>query len=420
MVSHPPGPVKKTTEAEDALEYTPVFPPRTINLNQGLARPIEPLAARAMADAIAGCLPGSEASEAILEAARARVAALVGALPDEIIFTSGATEANNLAIKGSGLVAEDEILVAETEHLSVLHPARALGGQGVRVEWIGVDRDGRVDPDEVRRRIGPRTRLVAVMAANNETGAVQPVAEIGAVCRSAGARFLVDAATAAGVMAIDAAAWGADFISISARKIGGAAGAGALYARRETRLLPLIEGGVQEGGRRAGAQNLIGIAGLGAAATLAAEGIEARSARLRRLRDRLWGEIQERIPDAVRHGHPDRSLPGHLCVSIPGAEGEALALGLRVRGVEASTGSDCAAHAGKPSHVLLAMGAGVDLARSSLAFVVGEELSEDDISRAASAVAEVTARLRALAGGEEARVHPMERWGASQRSGTTP
>jgi cysteine desulfurase len=397
-----------------------VIPPRFINLDQGLTPPLDRRVAKVMAAALEDSVRGGEAVAAALGTARAQVAALLGAAPEEIVFTSGATEANNLALKGIGLAAGDEILLATTEHSSVLHPAQSLARQGIRLEWIEVDRQGRVDPGAVRRRIGPRTRLAAVMAANNETGAMQPVAELGAACREARVHLLVDAAAAAGVAPIDSRAWGADFISISAHKMGGPPGAGALFVRQGTRLLPLIEGGVQEGGRRGGAENVIGIAGLGEAASLAKRGMRERAALLRRLRDRLWEEIRARIPDAVRHGSPEASLPGHLSLSIPGAEGEALALGLRGRGVGASTGSDCAAHAGKPSHVLVAMGVSAALARCSLAFVVGEDLSEDEIVRAASATAEVAVRLRSLAGVGAERAQSLEDWGAPQRSGTTP
>jgi cysteine desulfurase len=397
-----------------------VFPPSIINLRQGQTRPLDPRVARAVAAALEGSTSGDEVAADLLDSARGRVASLLGALPEEIIFTSGATEANNLALKGIGLAAGDEILVARTEHTSVLYPARSLEKMGIGLGWIEVDRQGRVDPQDLRRRLGPRTRLVAVMAANNETGTLQPVAEIGAVCREAGVSLLADAAAAAGVAPIRAHDAGADFISVSSHKMGGPPGAGALFFREGVRLLPLLEGGIQEGGRRGGSENLPGIAGFGEAAAIAQHGLEERAARMRLLRDRLWAEIRARIPGAVRHGSPEASLPGHLSISIPGAEGEALTLGLRRRGVAASTGSDCASHAGKPSHVLLAMGVGEELARCSLAFVAGGHLSEDEITRAAAATAEAAERLRSVSGIEAAPTQPREDRGAPQRSSTAP
>lgn len=385
-------------------------------LNHGLTRPLDPRVARAMAAFLEesprdpALLPSdTEIASRALEDARARVAELAGAQPQEVLFTSGATEANNLALKGSDLHPGDEILVGSTEHSSVQHPARTLERQGVRLRWIPVDSEGRVDPAWIRREIGPCTRLVAVAAAEPETGTLQPVEEVGAVCRERGVRLLVDAAAAAGQIAIDARAWRADLVSLSAHKFAGPRGAGALVAREGVRLRPLIEGGVQEGGRRAGTENLCGIAGLGEAAALAQRERERRAERLRGLRDRLWEEIRGRVPGVVRHGSARHCLPGHLALSVPGAEGEALLLGLWRRGIVASSGSACFAHARKPSYVLRAMGVSEDLAQASLLFTLGEELGEREIESVAAATAEVAERLR--------RVSAVPAEGAAESTG---
>ena len=374
---------------------------RSLYLSHGLTRPLDPRVARLMAGLLQesprdpSLLPSdSVVAERVLEEARSRVAALAGAEAEEVLFTSGATEANNLALKGSGLQPGDEILVGSTEHLSVQHPARTLEKLGARLRWIPVDGEGRVDPGWVVQAIGPATRLVAVMAANHETGTLQPLEDIGRICRERGVRFLVDAAAAAGQLPLDARAWGADLLSLSAHKFAGPRGVGALVVRRGLRLLPLIEGGVQEGGRRSGTENLYGIAGMGEAAELARRDMERRAERVGRLRDRLWEEIQSLVPGAARHGSTRHSLPGHLSFCVPGAEGEALVLGLWRRGVVASSGSACFAHAGKPSHVLRAMGVSDELALCSILFAVGEEMEEEDIGWAAAATAEVAARLR--------------------------
>jgi cysteine desulfurase len=372
-------------------------------LNHGLTKPLDPRVARVMAalleeSARDACLPpaDTEVARQVLAQARQRVAELAGASPEEVLFTSGATEANNLALKGSGLGPGDEILVGATEHSSVQHPARTLEKHGVRLRWIPVDRQGRIDPAWVEGEIDSSTRLVAVMAANNETGTLHPIGEIGRLCRAAGVRFLVDAAAAAGQIPLEAQRWGADLLSLSAHKLGGPRGVGALVVREGVRLFPLIEGGVQEGGRRGGTENLPGIAGFGEAASLALRGLAERAASLGRWRDRLWRELNARVQGLIRHSAAAESLPGHLSFSAPGAEGEALQLGLWGRGVAASSGSECYAHAGKPSHVLRAMGVSKTLAQCSLLFSVGEEFEERDIERAAVALAEVAGRLRAL------------------------
>ncbi len=395
---------------------------RILYFNHGLTRPLDPRVARSVAGLLEEsphdptALPVDTAlAERVLAEARARLAALAGAQEEEILFTSGATEANNLALKGSALAPGEEILVGATEHSSVQHPARSLEKQGVRLRYIPVGGDGRADPEWLRREIGPRTRLVALMAANPETGTLQPIGEIGSVCRERGVRLLVDAAAAAAQVPIEAHAWQADFLSLSAHKFAGPRGAGALVVRRGVRVQPLIEGGVQEGGRRAGTENLLGIAGMGEAAALALREGPRRRERLGALRARLWSALQAGIPDLVRLGSPAHCLPGHLAVAVPGAEGEALLMGLWRRGVIASSGSACFAHAGKPSYVLRAMGVADDLAQSSILFALGEELSQEDVDRAAAITADVAQRLRGVSGGGDMSEAEIPRAGNSHR-----
>jgi len=384
-------------------------PEKALYLNHGLSKPLAQRVARAMATLLEESavdptlLPvDSGVAEASLAHARDRVAALVGARPQEVLFTSGATEANNLAIKGIGLEPGDEILVGATEHTSVQYPARTLEKHGIRVRWIPVQQDGRIDPGAIETALGDASRLVAVAAAEPETGTLQQVEEIARCCRARGVPLLVNAAAAAGHVPIDVNSAGIDLLSLSAHKMGGPRGVGALVAREGLRVLPLIEGGVQEGGRRGGTENLMGIAGFGEAAGLAQRHLTDRAGRLRFLRERLWNSIRERVNECVRHGNVDFCLPGHLSMSFPGAEGESLLMGLWRRGIVASSGSACFAHAGKPSYVLRAMGVSEPLAQCSILFSLGEELLDTDIDRIAEATKDVVGRLRrvsATAGG---------------------
>ena len=384
-------------------------PEKALYLNHGLSKPLERRVARAMATFLeesAGdptLLPiDSRGAETALAHARDRVAALVGARPEEVLFTSGATEANNLAIKGMDLKPGDEILVGATEHTSIQYPARTLEKRGIRVRWIPVQQDGRIDPGAIESAIGDASRLVAVAAAEPETGTLQPVEEIARCCRSRGVLLLVNAAAAAGQVPIDVSSAGIDLMSLSAHKMGGPRGVGALVVREGVRILPLIEGGVQEGGRRGDTENLMGIAGFGETADLAQRHLTDQPGRLRILRDRMWDSIRERVSECVRHGNEEACLPGHLSMSFPGAEGEALLMGLWRRGIVASSGSACFAHAGKPSYVLRAMGVSKLLAQCSILFTLGEELREADIDRIAETTEDVVGRLRrvsATAGG---------------------
>ena len=343
---------------------------------------------------------GWEARDAV-DRARAEVAALVGAEPDRVVFTSGATESNNLALKGVAGRAEagrNHLIVSAIEHRSVLAPAERLARAGWEVTVIPPDALGRIDVAAVERALTPRTALVSVQAANHEVGALPPVAAIGAICRDRGVAFHCDATQAVGKIALDLGAMGVDLLSLSAHKFHGPKGVGALVlgTRDEaTRLVPLLDGGGQEHGRRSGTVAVPLVVGLGHAAALAREGWrDGEPARLAGLRDRLHEALVRRLGEAVRwHGPPvAERLPNNLNVGFAGVDGEALMLGLR--DVAVSTGSACGSGGREPSSVLRAMGVDNDLARASLRFGVGRFTTPGEVEVAAEAVARVVDRLR--------------------------
>jgi len=329
-----------------------------------------------------------------IEAARARVAALVAARLADVVFTSGATEANDLALRGV-LSPGDLLVTTAVEHASVLQPAAALEGGGVRVWRLGVRSDGSLDPDEVAAACAAGPRLVSVALANGETGAVHDVCDVARLAHAAGALVHSDAAQAAGRLPLDVGVLGVDLLSLSAHKLGGPAGTGALWVGARVPLRPQLLGGPQERERRAGTENLLGIAGFGAAAHLAATEIDTAPARMAALRDLLWTLLDAAIAGIVRHG-PAREpcLPNTLNVGVPGVAGESLLALLDLGGVAASLGSACAAGSVEPSHVLLAMGVPRERARSGLRLSLGPETSEDDVRRAAAVVASAVAQIR--------------------------
>ena len=329
-----------------------------------------------------------------LETARAEVAALVGAAPAEIVFTSGATEANNLALRGTA--AGLGIVTTAIEHASVLETARAVGAP---LSVVPVDREGRVDAGQVVAACDAATRLVSVGLANGEVGSLAPVAAITAGLRSNGVLVHSDAAQAAGRLPLDVAALGVDLLSLSAHKLGGPAGVGALWLRRGVELAAQTTGGSQERGRRAGTENVAAIVGFGVAAARARAALAANAAAAARLVERLWTGLRTRVPGVVRNGPADGPrLPNTLNVSFPGAAGESLLVLLDLAGVAVSLGSACAAGAAEPSHVLLAMGRDRDAARSGVRFSVGPSTTAGDIDR----VLELLPALVAQARGEAA------------------
>ncbi|QJA06779.1 cysteine desulfurase [Thermosulfurimonas marina] len=326
-----------------------------------------------------GHAAGRRARE-VLEEARRQVADLLGAQPEEIIFVSGGTEANNLALMGVALSrGSGHILVSRIEHPSVLEPALRLLEQGFSVDFLPVDGQGYVDPEEVRRRLKPETILVSVMLANNETGALQPVAEIARICREAGVLFHTDAAQAVGKIPVSVSL-GVDLLTLAGHKMYAPKGIGALYVRRGIALSRIMHGAGQERGLRPGTEPVPLCAALGAAAEFALLDLPAEAERQKALREYLWEGLQEIEPQVVRHGDPDRTLPNTLSVAFPGrAASEILS---RAEGLCASTGAACHDRRKALSHVLSAMGVPPELAQGTIRFSLGRFTTREDLDRA--------------------------------------
>jgi cysteine desulfurase len=340
-------------------------------------------------------------SQKAVDKARAQVAALIGASPSEIVFTSGASESNNLAIKGAVHARRergDHIITAATEHKSVLDSCSCLEREGCRVTRLGVDACGFIDLDELRAAITERTILISIMAANNEIGSLQPLAEIGAIAQDRGVLFHTDAAQAAGKIPLDMSSAVVDLLSLTGHKYYGPKGAGALYVRRRKPRLDLtcqIDGGGHENGFRSGTLNVPGIVGLGRAAELCREEMPRESARLSAMRDRLFAGLQRNL-DGVRLNGPanDRRLPHNLHVSFDDVEGEALLMALGDLAV--STGSACSSGSQAPSHVLQAIGAVGDRAGASIRFGLGRPTTDEHIDFAIDRVTTVVRALRTV------------------------
>jgi len=343
--------------------------------------------------------PGQVAAEAV-ERAREQVARLIGAITKEVIWTSGATEANNLALFGTvmpRLPGEIHVITQTTEHPAVIDPCRELERRGAAVTWLDVDPQGRIDPDAVRQALRPQTAIVSIMAANNETGTVQPIREIGAICREAGVWFHTDAAQAVGKIPIDVDADHIDLLSVSAHKMYGPKGVGALYVRSKNprvKLHPIIFGGGHERGIRSGTINVPGAVGLGAACDIAKGAIAKDSERLCALRDRLERGIRDGVPDVHVNGCIDNRLPHVSNVRFEGVEAESMLMMLE--GVAASTGSACSTMKMEPSHVLLAMGLSEAEAFECVRFSLGRSTSESQIEQVIGRIAEVADQLRSL------------------------
>lgn len=338
---------------------------------------------------------GQAAREAV-DGAREQVARAIGCAPAEIIFTSGATEADNLAILGTALANEGRgrhIVVSAIEHHAVLEPCRVLAARGFEVAFVPVGRTGRVDPDDVRRLLRDDTILVSVMHANNEIGTLQPVAEIGRAVRARGILMHTDAAQSAGIVPVDVDALSVDLLSLSAHKRYGPKGVGALYVRRGARLQRIQHGGGHERNRRAGTENVPGIVGFGEALRLAQDLMSEEAARLQGFRDRLRAALGE-IPGAHLNGDPAGGLPGVVNVSFAGTDSEALLMALDFRGIAASSGSACTSGSLEPSHVLQAIGLAPDLARGTVRFSLGRGTTAAEVEYLARVVPEIVTTLR--------------------------
>lgn len=334
-----------------------------------------------------------------LDGARAKLARLFGGTPGGVIFTASATEANNLAVRGLLQRAEGRhVVTSAIEHISVLNACRELEKQGLSVTYLAVDAAGRVDPGGLARALRPDTALVSVMAANGEIGTLQPVREIGRITRERGIPFHVDAVNAAGRVPLAVDELAIDLLTLSSNDLYGPPGAGALWARAEVKLAPVILGGGQERGYRSGTENLPAIVGMGVAAELARAERVGETTRLAALRDRLFEGLLERVPDARVTGAlgPGR-LPHHASVVVPGVKADSVLLELDLRGVAASSGSACNALTGEPSHVLRAIGCDRAAAEGSLCFTLGRWTTSADIDFALDVLPGVLERLRRLA-----------------------
>jgi cysteine desulfurase len=342
---------------------------------------------------------GWEAEQAV-EESRKQVARLIGASPREIVFTSGATESDNLAIKGTAEAYAgkgDRVIICAIEHKAVLDACRRLEQRGVRVTRLPVDCDGLVDPGAVEAAIGERTMLVSIMYANNEVGTIQPVAEIGRICRERGVPFHSDAAQAVGKVPVNVDSDHIDLLSISAHKMYGPKGVGALYVRRRearVQLTAQMDGGGHERGMRSGTLNVPGIVGLGEACAICAREMDEESARLRRLRDRLRARLEAELDEVPVNGSMQHRLPHNLNMSFAYVESESLMMGMR--GVAVSSGSACTSATMEPSYVLKAMGVADDRSLSSIRFGLGRFNTEEEVDYAAACAIEAVKNLREL------------------------
>ncbi|MHB1391409.1 MAG: cysteine desulfurase family protein [Thermoleophilia bacterium] len=361
---------------------------------------------------------GSQAKQAV-EEARQHLADLIGADQKDIYFTSGATEANNWAIRGITESLEDKgrhLITNQAEHHSILLPCKYLEKKGWEVTYLPVDGNGVVDPDAVRESIREDTVLITTVHANHEIGTIQPIAEIAAVARERDIPFHVNAAQSVGHITVDVAELGCDLLSVSGHKFYGPKGVGALWVRRGVRITPMFLGGAQEKKRRAGTHNVPGIIGLGRAAELARQNLDSESKRLTGLRDYIISEIESRMEDIRLNGHRTQRLPNNVNFSIEGIEGESIMLSLSyptaegARPVYVSTGSACVSGTLEPSHILLALGLPAELAHGSVRISLSKESTREDADHAIRAIAEVSARLRAMS--------PIYKRGAKQCAST--
>jgi cysteine desulfurase len=343
---------------------------------------------------------GEDPREAV-EEARARVADLIGARPDEIYFTASGSEANNMAVKGIALMNRQKgqhMVVSAIEHQSVLNSTQTLEKLGFEVTQVPVDQHGLVDPDDVVAAIRDDTTLVSVMHANSEIGTIEPVAEIARAVKEKrkGIAFHTDAVATVGTLPVDVRELEVDLLSLAGSQFYGPKGAAALFIKKGVRLMPLIDGGIQERGRRAGTENVPAIVGLGVAAELAQEGLAERAERLVPLRHRLIERLTSEMDRVYLTGHPTMRLPGHVSVCVEFIEGESMLLMLNMQGVAASSGSTCTSRALKASHVLTAIGVETALAQGSLVFTLGESSTIEDVDYVAEVLPPIVERLRQM------------------------
>lgn len=377
---------------------------RTINMDHVAASPLLPEVVEAMIPFLKENYGnpssmhslGADVTDAMDEA-RQKVAALINAKEQEIYFTSGGTEANNWALKGMMLgnrARGNHLITSSVEHFSIMHAIKALEKQGMEVTRLPVDKYGIVDPQDVEKSITPQTVLISVMHANNEIGSIQPIADIGAIARRHKIPFHTDAVATAGVIPVDVEALNVDLLSMTANPFYGPQGVGALYVRKGIKIAPLLDGGIQEGGLRAGTENVIGIIGMGKAAEIAVGEIDKRIAHLLPLRDRLMKEIPATIDEVAAVGHPTQRLPGNVSVLVRYVEGESMLLFLDMEGVKIASGSACISRSLKVSHVMLSMGIDAGNAQGSLLFTLGQDNTEQDVDDVLQILPPIVQRLR--------------------------
>ena len=341
---------------------------------------------------------GDGAREAI-GSAREQVAALIGANADEIIFTGSGTESNNFAVKGLALAQHNKgkhVVVSAIEHFSVLHSARTLEKLGFQVSEVPVDKHGVVDPDDVLRQIRKDTILVSIMHANGEVGTIEPIQQIGGITRERKIPFHTDAVATVGTIPVDVSEMGVDALSLAGNQFYGPKGVGALWVKKGMRIMPLLDGGIQEDGRRAGTENVPAIAGLGKAAELAKTHMTDRMKRLTPLRDHLLKELPKRIERVVVTGHSQHRLPGHTSFCVEFIEGESMLMLLNSKGIAVSSGSACTSRALKASHVLIAMGLSHEIAQGSILFTLGIDNTKEDIDYVLETMPPIVDRLRQM------------------------
>ncbi|MBR4080690.1 MAG: cysteine desulfurase NifS [Clostridia bacterium] len=335
----------------------------------------------------------------VVDAARRQVAAAIGAQPQEIYFTAGGSESDNWAIKGAAFARKQKgnhIITSAIEHHAVLHTCQWLEKQGFEVTYLPVDEFGRVSVKDVENAITDKTILISIMAANNEIGTLQPIAEIGKLAKERKILFHTDAVQAVGAIPIDVNGWNVDMLSMSAHKFHGPKGIGALYIRKGVRVDSFMHGGAQERAQRAGTENLPGIVGMGKAIELATANLAANAERMTRLRDRLIDGILAAIPDTRLNGHRTERLPNNVNISFRYVEGEALLLRLDLAGIAGSSGSACTSGSLDPSHVLLAIGLPHEIAHGSLRLSLGTESTDEEVDYVLEKLPEILSVLRAM------------------------
>lgn len=342
---------------------------------------------------------GRKSKEAI-ENARDRVATAVGAASKEIFFTGGGTEADNWAIKGVAYANRNEgknhIITTSIEHHAVLHACQYLEDDGFEVTYLPVDSYGMISLDDLKSAIKDNTVLVTIMFANNEIGTIQPIAEIGRICREKGVYFHTDAVQAIGNVKIDVEELNIDLLSMSAHKFYGPKGTGALYIRKGVKIATFMHGGAQERGRRASTENVPGIVGMGKAIEMATGNIDEHNRKLVRLRDRTINEIMKRVPFVRLNGHPEKRLPGNVNFAFEYIEGESMLLMLDMKGIAASSGSACTSGSLDPSHVLLAIGLPHEIAHGSLRLTFGDDNTDEDVDRLIDVLPGIVEKLREM------------------------